>query len=394
MRLEIVVLSLVVGCARTGFVEPLREREPASCMEDVDVTELSWSTVDDFQQTPGQDIMANAVAADEGGRVLVAGGGHLFESGGPPWTIRESTNGGSGWVTNNVYTYGGATAIQASGLCIDRSMAAYAVAGANAGGSIRWLVLQSADGGSWQLIDDDAGIARGCSMNPGDEQLISGDAGGRWIVRRRAAGVWSTSDDFLYDQKARSWAISSAAGASYAVGNGDDSNGRHWLVRRSSDGGATWSTVDVYQLVAGEIAEARAVFAAAGGVYVSGMASDGVALHWIVRGSRDGMTWSTLDNYQLDPAGAAIADAVIADGDGRLYAAGGVFEGPSTYWIIRTSADGGLTWNTSDTYRLVPDHNAGVSGLAVDAWGQVFAVGTARDAADSGHWIVRRLGCL
>jgi photosystem II stability/assembly factor-like uncharacterized protein len=67
-----------------------------------------------------------------------------------------------------------------------------------------------------------------------------------------------------------------------------------WYVRKSSDSGLNWSTVDLYQYAAGTPIDATG-FAAdnSGNIYVSGYSNN----HWLVRKSTDGgQTWRLVDN--------------------------------------------------------------------------------------------------
>src|SRR5207253_10704396 len=100
-----------------------------------------------------------------------------------------------------------------------------------------------------------------------------------------------------------------------------------WLVRRSTDGGATWSNVDTFQLSSSESSVAMGIGATASGIFVVGSASavnKGVtSSHWIVRKSTDGgNSWTTVDDYQLAPDSGSQARCIAKDANGNLFVAG------------------------------------------------------------------------
>jgi hypothetical protein len=156
-----------------------------------------------------------------------------------------------------------------------------------------------------------------------------------------------------------------------------------WVVRHSGDGGATWRTVDNFQLSTNMDAWGVTTDAK-GNVYVvgNGFTSDGVA-HGLVRASSDGGTsWRTIN----DTTNSGYF-GVTVDGAGRLdVLAGGT---------VRRSSDGGTTWVDADdflyrdpSYYLITEAILGLSDGSVLTAGWVAVTG---DAAQSGRWLVRRL---
>ncbi len=101
-------------------------------------------------------------------------------------------------------------------------------------------------------------------------------------------------------------------------------SGSVWFVRRSQDAGLTWATVDAFTLGgSGAYAQARAVtMDAAGNVYVVGRATPGGIDHtWIVRRSLDGgSTWSTVDSI----TGRAEASGVFVHPTAGIFVAGAI----------------------------------------------------------------------
>src|SRR5205814_428740 len=121
----------------------------------------------------------------------------------------------------------------------------------------------------------------------------------------------------------------------------------------------------------------------------------GSGLTWLVRRSLDdGATWSTVDAPQL---GNAFAWAISSDSQGGIYVAGRetvtVKSGKSvmsyTEWIVRKSGDGGNTWGTVDQFKLSAPNSSVTWGIGRDSTGNVAAVGYGIDGQGIEHWLVR-----
>ena len=176
--------------------------------------------------------------------------------------------------------------------------------------------------------------------------------------------------------------------------NGTTSASRAWIVRRSLDLGNTWQTINTYQLNSGFGSNARGIGAdASGNICVVGSAI-GTAVkgnyynHWVVRRSSDGgNSWSTLDDFQLDPYNHSYARSFVAAANGTFYVVGSALVGPNdgtfrnSHWTVRKSVNGGATWTTSDDL----SGRSGANAPMADAFGKVFVGG---DSA--GAWAVRR----
>src|SRR5205823_866623 len=113
-------------------------------------------------------------------------------------------------------------------------------------------------------------------------------------------------------------------------------NVNHWLVRKSANGGASWSNDDDFQLTSLKNASASAIGTDfAGNVYVAGVAGDdSAALHAIVR-SNTGASWTTSDDY----FGMASAryQGFTTDSSGTLYALGRSGGGATQNFFIRSA---------------------------------------------------------
>jgi hypothetical protein len=100
------------------------------------------------------------------------------------------------------------------------------------------------------------------------------------------AQTWQTVDDLQYTPGKSSFAFGSGAdglGNLYVAGyayapTGPQAAVTRWIVRRSSDGGVSWQTVDVYQYN-GYPTPAVGVVCTPAGVFVAGYGGQ----HWLVR---------------------------------------------------------------------------------------------------------------
>jgi hypothetical protein len=261
----------------------------------------------------------------------------------------------------------------------------------------KWVTYRSSDGGlTWLLADQfqfsSGGQATAWSVTADAARIyVSGTARDaknvdHWVVRRSADGglTWTTADALPLQGATASIGITVApSGSVVAVGY----TAAMWTVRRSTDGGNTWATVDKFKL-GNYMSVAKGITSDANGnLYVTGSAGKG---HWITRKSTTGgISWTTVDDFTLN--GSGIGMGVAVDEFGRVFV-GGSSSGSSPRWIVRTSNDGGATWVTTDDYRLAsPSNYTSAEAVAGDAGGNVFVVGGAWDAAGVTHAIIRKL---
>ena len=158
----------------------------------------------------------------------------------------------------------------------------------------------------------------------------------------------------------------------------------YWCVRKRSNGGATWSTVDLYQYTPGLSVDVTG-FAAdnTGNIYVVGWGSGQTVtgsgkhtttnsyIHWLVRKSSDaGQTWKLVD----DVTGPEANGAAYVPGAG-VFVVGPRFINGAHPWLVRRSATGEPgTWSTVD----YPSANVSSAARAVggDNQGNVYVSGS------------------
>jgi hypothetical protein len=319
----------------------------------------SWSSpIDDFSLADGGARYNGGIAADTAGNLFVSGivdidsGGFLLDF---YQVVRRSADGGLTWQTaDSVRLPNYSLSLAAGGIATDGAGNVYHVVNAANG----WVIRKGVNGLSFSTVDSVVG------------------AEARAVLAHPTAGVFAVGYGTVTSRKSSSQA---------------------WIVRRSLDGGATWATVDSYQSSSGYAADACGVGADAhGNVYVMGRAAapykGGAINHWITRKSANGgASWSTMDDYQLFTSGNQVALGFAADSIGNLFVAGWASVGTSTgpyHWLVRKSVGGNGAFTTVDDYSDVS--GAMPKAIAADDAGHVFVGGQGSPASGSVHWIVRR----
>jgi len=172
-----------------------------------------------------------------------------------------------------------------------------------------------------------------------------------------------------------------------------------WTVRRSRDGGATWATVEAFPgLIRGMPASSAVGIGAdrAGNIYVVGQSNDAVINstqagdYWLVRKSTDGGTsWTTADSWKLGNRIPSAAQGIAGDASGNVFVVGT----GGTYWIVRESRAGTGTWQTVDNFHY--GSGATPNAIVADDSGNVVVAGygyiQTHDVPIDTHWIVRKL---
>lgn len=321
-----------------------------------------WSTL----PQPAEPVYAwehyRAITVDASGRLLAGGNGH-WTSGSDTWLIRESTNGGLTWTTTD--TLPGDNASGCSDVAIHPVTGDTYASGSS--GTIGGLVRKRTAGAAefvtvYEAGPGDIGSGWAIGFLPNGSVIVPGnrvDPATRamtWAVRRSPNGEPGTWTEETFNT--REWKGISAGGVLvtgntvYLSGWAYNSQTRknHWVVRASTDGGATWTLSDNFTFGGSSVQVFEMAADLAGNVYVCGQASDKSGkLFWIVR--KGG--WAT----------------TVVKGK------------PVTKW----------TWTTSDAFQLAAGREAMALDLTVDAAGKVFACGRAQDAGGIEHFIVRRL---
>jgi hypothetical protein len=389
------------------------------------VVAQTWQNVDLFQLQPNLPAGATDLGIGPDGSSLYSVGWATFDANGNNAAIvRKSTDAGITWATVDNYVKDG------------WSSASYRAVGAGAGetlfvagelwaglpntGTKSWIIRESGDGGAtWETVDE---VYQGPTAKPscGDVKVnpytgdvfavgranASSSEGFYWLVRKRAAGAQSFETVDLVGappiNDARAIGFHSTAGI-FVVGRMGDSQRDVWTVRRSTDGGVTWATVDSFQDSAKTYSEARGIaVSGSGAIYVCGRAAQVVkgrtVNNWVVRRSVDGgATWTTVDRFGAEPApsgiGSTTATAITISPSGKVYVAGQTPD-PSRI-VVRmgtTSSKGAMSWVTIDDYQAGAGLPASPQGMTSDISGNIFTSGNAEvDSSGITRFLTRKL---
>jgi hypothetical protein len=310
----------------------------------------------------------SALTVDSSGNVFVAGSPASFT----PADIYRAPAG------TNVFALVEQSNISFRGLAADATGNVFAMGGQTTGNNphqtTHWLV-QKWTGTQFVTIDD--------YVNPNLPSSNRNALSATVIPTGASAGIYVVGED-----------VNSTVPGAYIA---------HWFVRKSTDGGANWQTVDnfVYDTNGRGVSQAFAVAGdASGNVYVVGHGTTTTATtvkktttytvgpdHWIVRKSGNGgATWTTSDDFQLSSAANSVARAIDVDGSGNVYVAGYASDGTNTHSIVRTIVGG--AWTTSDDYLATT--SSGSFAFTVDAAGNLYTGGSSKLTVGAPNvWFIR-----
>lgn len=182
----------------------------------------------------------------------------------------------------------------------------------------------------------------------------------------------------------------------YAATSGLDVNKNYFsiLVRKVNFLGAPLATLYDYNPLGKRFSKAKAMTRTpAGDLYAIGDAENisNLISNWIVRKSTDnGVTWTTVDTFACGDFGCN-ANAITSDADGRIYVIG-ENKGNSTndfFWTVRRSLDNGATW-LNHNWQMAATKSAYGKGIQALPDGTVLAVGQAFTAGNAFQNIIRR----
>lgn len=326
----------------------------------------TWETVDD-QAANGGSTKAVSGMVDQTGRIFVTG--MMFDADGQgDWVIRRSTNDGKTWDEMDRFRRGA-----------DGAQAGYGL--------------------SMVQVTEEDDVTRFYSCGGAKEK----DSEIGWLVRTSKSGDKSsfdgTDDDYRKAAKKRSLCqrIISSESALYAVGYGvGDQDQSFGIVRKKKLGEKEWKTVDDFALASNKDTLAYSITVHGDVLYWvgAGTKSD-ESVAWVVRKSTDGGTqWETVDEYQMASKKTSIAQSVVIGADGSIFVAGyGTTSGDKTKWVVRRSQDAGKTWEVYEDYALTSGKNAAASDLFLDDLGHLYVSGYGTDSSDQTHMMVRKLAC-
>jgi hypothetical protein len=277
-------------------------------------------------------------------------------------------------------------------------------------GTMRAVVLGSGDHGTtWSVLDQYAEPGLNYAHNrafAADALTGSLFAGGNlnnllrngtyefntlWFIREwnPATGVWTPVDDAAdlandLGQASCADLLVTPSGDVYATGGGD----LGLVVRKRPAGATTFTSVHADYSGQSTGAGWDLGFHPSHGMFVAGEVNG----LWTVRRSSTGDvgTWATVDSFVTRREWTSGRALCILATPSKIHVAGSAYNASTrkTHWIIRTSADGGLTWSITDNY--APTGAAETRGIVQDASDNLVVCGSVTDSTGALHWIVRK----
>jgi len=363
------------------------------------LAQSTWETVDPLTPWRG-----NAIVADNDGNFISLALDNSTSGTGPVSTaVSLSGDGGATWQTI------GSIAGYAVHLSAAPDGALFASGNRTATLSGRAVIWQSLDHGvTWTQSDPWAGqtttfichdVAAG---NSGDIYVcgFGNFAGSGWMVRKGhrtiTGGItWSTVDSASLNQPQSVFVRPGAAGQP------DDVLvcGGVFSVRRSLNGGATWTTLGNYTgtnepnyATAAIVGYDGSIYVAARNIKTVGTKKTGYTgvYGWLLsRSVNGGATWTDVD--YIANGWPAWASSLTADAHGRVFAVGWITTAPAV-WLVRESLDGGATWATGDAFLPAGYTFGQAHSIAEDALGNVCVAGEITSGTASSYVApIRRL---
>ncbi len=330
----------------------------------------SWDPLDEYSEPGFNYSYHRAVAAHPGvpGHLFAGGNLNNLQDDGTYqydtwWFIRERDPATGTWSTAedatdlaNVDNVGQSSCAD---ILVTPTGDVYATGGGQLGTGLGWLVRKRPVGDSaFTTADVDytgksAGSGLDMAFHPNLGVIVVGYTNNVWTVRHSTTGTlgsWQTLDAFqTRNRRGWEWTSSTAngvavsqstnifvAGSAWNAGTGK----YHWVVRHSTDRGATWAISDNVVPIGGR-AEAFGIahdaHDAQGRIYVCGRSDKGDGYHWIVRRGQQvqktttvkGKTvitlvweWTQIDDYQLESGMNSRANAITVDATGNIFVGG------------------------------------------------------------------------
>lgn len=312
-----------------------------------------WTTLDSYRKEGWTWSMFRGVAADSIGRVFTAGETSDSATRQQAWFVREWTEGAQQWVIADWVHVSGLMGQSCADVKIATASGDVYAAGHTTTGTVRsWTVRKRAFGqAGFATVDSLPGLAaasiafRGTTVFVAGQLATSGNTSG-WTIRMSptgAPGSWRTVDSFSEQgNPAAALGIAVAAdGWIYATGWADRVVGkgrnatkvRSWTVRRSGDGGTSWTTVDrfgAWPSGSDVRANAAVVDSVDGAIFVAGTTPDGAFVRKGITGANGAITWTISDDFQdRQPllTGSRLNGIAIDQATREIYSIGGANDG-------------------------------------------------------------------
>lgn len=182
---------------------------------------------------------------------------------------------------------------------------------------------------------------------PDGALYVSSQSSGSFVIRKSSdkGASWTTVDTYSSQSQGLGIDVDSA-GRVFAVGWSRPS-GYFGLIRRSTDNGATWSSVYEGQIYSGQTTTMVGVtHDSADRIFAVGYSRFNGIYHFVTLRSVDhGVTWTQVDDYAPDGFRFGAPAGVLVASSGKIYVwTNSTSDGDGTQ--VRMSSDHGDTWRT------------------------------------------------
>jgi BNR repeat-like domain len=283
----------------------------------------TWATVDDLTDPVTRNVIYTGVGVDTAQNVYVLGVDNPGASTARAM-IRRSSDSGSTWSTVvNMTLSGVQTSYGSPHVAVDASGRVYAAFNCTSTGT---TVFESGDGGqTWSvvnvccnflepgLVSTPSGIFLSqYSATMWDQMFRSVNGGATWTVVDRyapagMAAYYGNAGGICTDLQGNIW----LSGSALITSKSNRSGTWYWLLRKSTNGGATWKTTMLFPK--SQSFSLPMACDASGYLYIGGQAPypDGTTHGVVYRSADDGVTWNLVDDqlsgyphaFACDPAG-------------------------------------------------------------------------------------------
>lgn len=381
----------------------------------------TWSTTDTFSGI-FHGVPAN-VFGDSRGNLFAFGSEGNSASTLSNAILRRSTDRGTTWSAFGAPYHLAGGAYSAYRAITEDSSGNFLMLGdGDAGGATHALYFRSADRGvTWStpsgtndytymgLTTYGGAILAIPSSSVVVSALESSGSPGHIVIRRSTDGglTWSgtLALDYVQAGSANGGLIRHLSrgpdGKLYALGMSDDATTYHAMIFRSTDNGASWGSpwADYAPASDGAIFESMVHYdsqkMAVGGSYWTGSNE-----HAFVRVTTNGgASWTTVLDDQHTAGQPTVLTRLLSDGAGNLYVLEGAFDGANMHGIIKKGANWGASWTTLDDYAPASDGNDPTyqwyrsSGMAFSAAGSLVAQEYFVSPAGAAYWTIRMAAC-
>ena len=173
-----------------------------------------------------------------------------------------------------------------------------------------------------------------------------------------------------------------------------------WVVKQSTDNGATWTTIDSYQYSLGYSSSPLKILAdASSNVYVAGLAQISTefnrSVHVVRKYTQATQTWTTLEAFLTTEDASSHINSFVLDSSNNLYYSGWTWDwsmGLGTLRaVLRKGSNFGAAWSTVNATSGLCGacNNFMIHKLVVDVDGNLYVAGNAIQNGVSYNWYVR-----